>query len=104
MGNYYGVAWNAEHEASRILSKISLDRWAFYLNNALPGDTRILRKLAEEKPRANWMSLVIKFNFGDIQIKNRTVGQLIKASLDSDGVKVSRLSIKLLEEYYGKSA
>lgn len=104
MGNFYGVAWSAEPEASRLLSKISLDRWAFYLNNALPGDARILRKLGDDKPRANWMKLAVKYKFGEIQIKNKTTGQLVKASLDGDDSKVSRFSRKLLEEYYGKNA
>lgn len=104
MGNFYGVAWNAEPQASKILSKISADRWGFYLNNAFPGDTRILRKLGEDKPRTNWMRLAEKYKFGDIQIKNKTVEELIKASLDNKGNKVQRLVNRLLENYYGKSA
>ncbi len=103
LGNIYGVAWNAEPEASRLLSKISLDRWAFYVNSVLPGDTRILRKLVDDKPRSNWMKLTEKYKFGEIQTKNKIIGQLIKASLNGDHSKVSRFSSKLLEEYYGKS-
>lgn len=104
MGNFYGVAWGAEPEASKVLARISLDRWAFYLNNALPSDARVLRKLAEDKPRANWMRLAEKYKFGDIEIKNKTVWQLIKASLAGNDAKVSRFSSKLLEEYYGTNA
>ena len=104
MGNFYGVAWSAEPQASKMLSKISADRWGYYLNNAFPGDTRILRKLSEDKPRSNWIRLSEKYQFGDIQLKNKTVGELIRASLDNKGNKVQKLANRLLEEYYGKSA
>jgi hypothetical protein len=103
MGNYYGVAWSAEPEAVRLLSKITLDRWGFYLNNALPGDARVLGKLADDKPRTNWIRLASKFKFGDVQLKHKTVSHLIKATVDGDGDKVRRFSVKLLEEYYGRS-
>lgn len=104
LGNYYGVAWSAEAEASRILAKITKDRWTFYVNNALPSDTRILSKLSEDKPRANWIKVASKYDFGDMQIKNKSVGSLIKATMEESDTKIIRMSKKILEEYYGKIA
>lgn len=104
MGNSYGTAWAAESEALKILSKISVDRWSFYLNNAFPSDIRILSKLLDDKPRAKWMKLASEFKFSEIQIKkNRNIELLIKATTDRDILKITKFSTKLLEEYYGKN-
>lgn len=103
MGNSYGTSWAAELEASKILSKLSEDRWSFYLNNAFPSDIRVLSKLTEEKPSAKWIKLASEFKFSNIQIKkNRSIEQLIKATIDKDVSKINRFSVKLIEEYYGK--
>lgn len=102
LGNYYGVAWSAEAEATAILKKLSADRWAYYLNNVFPSDSRILNKLADDKPRANWINISNKFRFGEIEINSKGVNMLIKASLAQNDNKVSKLASKLLKEYYGK--
>jgi hypothetical protein len=104
LGNFYGVAWGAEAEASKLLGRLSIDRWSFYLNNAFPSDTRILSKLSEDKPRSNWMKLAARYKFAEIQIKNKTTGLLIKGTIEGDEGKVTRHARKLLEEYYGKNA
>ena len=104
LGNSYGVAWSAESEAKALLKKLSSDRWSYYLNNVFPSDVRILNKLSSSKPRANWISLSKKFNLDNLDIKNNTVSQLIKASSGDKENKVYTLSRKLLEDYYGKNA
>lgn len=102
LGNSYGVSWGAEFEASAVLEKLSVDRWTYYLNNVFPGDSRILNKLAYEKPRANWLNISSKYRFGDIEIRNKRINLLIKASLERNDNKLTRLASKLLKEYYGK--
>ena len=104
LGNYYGVAWSAEPEASKLLGRLSLERWAFYVNNALASDTRILSKLLEERPRANWIRLASQYDFASIEVKDRSLDLLIKATVMADDAKITRQSQKLLQEYYGKSA
>lgn len=103
LGNSYGVAWNAADEASKLLGKITNERWQYYLSNVLPSDTRILNKLTSSKPLENWFQLVDKYNLSDMVIKNNYVDQLIKASKNKNRSKVSGTVNKLLEEYYGKS-
>jgi len=85
-----------------VLQKLSADRWAYYLNNVFPSDSRILNKLADQKPRANWITIANKFCFGEIEIRSKIVKMLIKASSERNDNKVSKLSNKLLKEYYGK--
>lgn len=104
LGNSYGVAWSAEPEASNMLGRLSPDRWSYYINNVLPSDTRILGKITDDNPRSNWMKLSKKYNFDALQIKNKTVGLLIKASIKSDDSKVSAYAKKITQEYYGKKS
>lgn len=101
LGNSYGVAWSTEPVASRILDGLSIERWGYYVNSVLPSDTRVLTKLYSDKPRANWINLSSRYNFGELQIKNKTVGLLIRASVEHKNDKVSKYAIRLLEEYYG---
>ena len=102
LGNFFGVSWSAVPSASAMLRKLSADRWAYYLNNVFPSDARILNKLEDDKPRANWIEISNKFNFGDIEINNNIVKTLIKASLEINDKKVLRLASKLLKQYYGR--
>lgn len=102
LGNSYGVAWDAAEEASSILKKLSADRWGYYLNHVFPSDSRILNKLSGDKPRMNWLNIASEFNFSEIDINNKIVSRLIKASLARDDMKVSKIASKLLKDYYGK--
>lgn len=102
LGNSYGFSWDAAAEASNLLSKLSNDRWTYYINNVLPSDTRVLNKLLDNKPIANWITLVAKYNFSEERINNKSVNRLIKASLDANSTKIYKASSVLLEEYYGK--
>lgn len=102
LGNYYGVSWSAVSVATSVLNKLSADRWAYYLNNVFPSDTRILNKLAYSKPRANWIEISNVFSFEHIEIKNNIVKSLVKASLEKKDLKVAEFAIKLLSQYYGK--
>ena len=101
LGNSYGVAWSAEPVASKILDGLSTERWEYYVNSVLPGDTRVLNKLSLDKPIANWIKLSSRYNFGELQIKNKTAGLLISASVKNEDDKVRKYARKLLEEYYG---
>jgi hypothetical protein len=103
LGNSYGVSWSAESEAKNLLRKLSTDRWAYYLNNVLPGDTKVLDKLSSEKPLAKWLNIVKEFDLAALDIKNTTISSLIKASLDKKEIRIKNAKNKLLEEYYGKN-
>ncbi|MFW2037508.1 hypothetical protein ACG92Y_03075 [Acinetobacter ursingii] len=102
LGNSYGVAWDAEVEASKILNKITEERWQYYLNNVLPSDTRILNKLLLSKPLENWLMVVGKYNLANATLRNSSIDKLIKASRSKNENKVRLAARKLLEEYYGK--
>lgn len=102
LGNSYGVSWSAVSEAKTILKGLSKDRWAYYLNNVLPSDTRILDKLKSSDPLNQWKKLVKEYELSSLEIKNITVFKLIKASLGEKEARIEAARKKLLEEYYGK--
>ena len=81
-----------------------MERWAYYLNNVLPSDTRIFGKLFSQNPRKRFIDLVVQRNLGQVDFKNKTVQQLIEAAAKSNDVKVDSLARKMQEEYYGKLA
>lgn len=104
LGNSSGVSWSAESDAKAILGNLSKDRWAYYLNNVLPSDTRILGKLDSDKPLGQWVKLVGAFELDSLEIKNTAVSRLIKASSDKNVSRIQSARKKILEEYYGKNA
>ncbi len=102
LGNRYGVAWTAEAEAAVILKQITADRWAYYLNNVLPSDSRIFWKLSSQKPRERFVKIVQKFKLNELELKNKTVELLISAASKGDHSKMEKHAEKLGEEFYGK--
>lgn len=104
LGNRYGVAWSAQDDASSVLDSVTLERWAYYLNNVLPSDTRVFGKLFSQKPRTRFIELVAQRNLGQADFKNKTVQQLVEAAAKANDVKVEALARKMHEEYYGKLA
>ena len=97
LGNRYGTSWNAEVEAMALLSRMTADRWSYYLNNVFPGDIRIINKLFEDKPRKKWLEVGEKFSFGSIDIKNKTVSSLINATVSGLESRVTSIAKQLLE-------
>ncbi len=102
LGNYYGVSWSAKPIADRILGKQSADRWTYYLDQVLPGETRILDKLLSEKPCAQWLSLAEEQMSELPPPKNKVIRQLLEASLVKDMKKVQAAALRAVNVYYGK--
>ena len=103
LGNRYGVSWTAKGVASKMLEKLSGDRWRFYLDEVLPNDERILSKLSyDEKPRAGWVNLVESSKLADLQIKNDRVSRLITAAAQKSDRDVEKQAKGLLGKYYGR--
>ena len=102
LGNRYGISWAALPFADRMLDEFTKDRWSYYLNQCLPGDIRILQKLDEKNPRANWFNLISKYDLKNIEFKNKLVEKLVKSSADGNADATSKAQIALIQSYYGK--
>lgn len=102
LGNYFGTCWAAVPIADRLLKKQGADRWVYYLEKILPGETRILEKLPDSKPQAQWFKLTADVFSHEFEIKDRVVRDLVDASLAKDGTRVESTVQKLVTAYYGK--
>ena len=100
LGNLYGHSWSGAANAEKLLDGLSPDRWRSYLDQVLPGDTRILRKLNSTKPRERWRSIVQRYELAALPIKNTDVANLVSATDERDDRRIDQLAKKLCERYY----
>jgi hypothetical protein len=103
LGNKWGVAWSAVPEASALLGKLTEDRWAYYINNVLPSDTRILNKLLLDEPAANWVQVVSRYKLDHLEIKEKLVAKLMSYAAQADLNKVKSTASALINNYYGSA-
>jgi hypothetical protein len=101
LGNEYGYSWEAAPEATKLLKKLSEDRWLFYTNNVMHHDVRILRKLQLRKPYSNWVSLVKTLKLESLSPSNKDIASLIQKSESNNHSTVEKISQKLINNYYG---
>jgi hypothetical protein len=104
LGNYYGVSFTAHPLANKMLDRFTQEQWQYYLNQCLPGDVRILRKLEYDKPLENWCEIVDKHKLSEINYKNQHVNNLISSSIERSTNKVRKYQKLLMEAYYGKKS
>ncbi len=102
MGNSYGRSWAAQPDAKRLLRGISTDKWAYYLNECLPSDIRIINKLMSASTRKNWFEVAADCSFEGIEVKDSTVKKLLAASIDKNDDRLDREAQALRNLYYGK--
>jgi hypothetical protein len=60
LGNRYGFSFAAAPLAYGELTRISADRWEYYLGKVLPNDDTILLKLMDEKPIERFCALMLR--------------------------------------------
>ena len=104
LGNKYGTAWAAQSDANDLLKRMTRDRWQYYLNNVLPSDIRILGKLLDAKPQANWIALLENLGVVDLEVKPKGVSQLLTHTKAKEASKIERATRKLIDDFYGKAA
>jgi len=100
LGNYYGVCWDAESIAGNMLAQISVERMKHYMEHYLSGDIRILRKLTEDKPCRQWLSLFSTHPFINIESNAAKISQIIKYSKQGSMIKINQCANEMLRNYY----
>ena len=95
LGNRYGVSRAAQPSANKLLETLTMDQWAYYLNECLPADSRILDKLKEHKPCANWISLVRGRGLSEVEVENEDIGSLVRASKAGKGKAVIEIASRI---------
>ncbi|MFO1519649.1 MAG: hypothetical protein U1F57_08330 [bacterium] len=102
LGNSYGTSWSARPIADRLLKKQSAERWSYYLDKILIGETRILEKLMDSKPREQWLTFAADVFPSDIILQDKTIKQLVEASLSKNENRILSATRNLIIAYYGK--
>ena len=100
LGNSYGCSWAAIPSANSIVRALSQARWAYYINDALPGDRSILFKLAATKPAHRWIELLEEYEIGPGVVENRKVRSLINAANKKQVDNVNKAALVLYKTNY----
>lgn len=90
LGNFWGVAFDAQQWASKVLESLRPNQWEYYLNNCLPRDKTVLEKLSSEpKPVRNWIDLIQDRVSAKFEPKQE-VKRLFEASVNRSVENVTR--------------
>jgi hypothetical protein len=92
LGNAYGISYAAQPSVQELLTNISNERWEYYLDECLPGDTRILSKLSQSGPRLRWFDLVSAFKLADMHVKNPRIRKLLEATKERRPAVVANIA------------
>ena len=81
LGNYYGVSWDAEAVADRLLDRLTEDEWCIYLNNYLPEENVLLDCLCGKESilsmRNRWEKIVKKYDLSSLRVTDRKIQNLL---------------------------
>lgn len=96
LGNPYGTSWSALPTAIELLEKLTANQWRYFVESCLPRDEAILNKIMTVEACAKrWIEVVQKLVPEDLEIKDKTVGDFIKASR-ADNIDEMRKKVKTL--------
>jgi len=102
LGNPYGFSTAAQSYAQQVMRGLSEERWKYYLDECLLGDRRILLKLLNDKPRNRWTQLVEEFELQPEFVTNRSVKNLLQASLKKDNTRIVRIAKQIYQKLIGR--
>ncbi len=82
LGNTYGVSWDAQDTADKLLDQLTIDDWKKYLMTGLPQDEEILCVLdGQYKEKAlilRWEKIVQKYKLNEIDVSDKKVKRLLE--------------------------
>ncbi len=102
LGNFWGESHAAQDSAKSLLDNLKKDAWKYYLEECLPADTEILRKLEQPKPRARWKSMVVSaYDLDEQGVSVPLVQALLQASATGEDKKLLAAVAALQKARYG---
>jgi hypothetical protein len=84
LGNAYGISYDAQPYADKLLKSLSPDRWSVYLSKFLASDEMIIEKLTNERPAQKWVELVTLYNLASFSVQDGKVKRLVQAAADDN--------------------
>ena len=100
LGNTYGVSWNAQPDADKVLSEISPDRWRYYLEGRLEGDRLIVPKLTVDGPVSRWIDTVGSIALDPQTFASKPVRELLVASKSKRADRVKAIASTMIKKAF----
>ncbi|MEY2423018.1 MAG: hypothetical protein QOI95_3085 [Acidimicrobiaceae bacterium] len=93
IGNPYGVSFDAQSHAIRMLENVTRERWAYFFDECLPADDVLLGELTNETVATRWCHVLIDIErVQELSLKKKSSRTFLKASFDGDVAAVQRLA------------
>lgn len=85
LGNAYGRSFNAVDSVYQVLDKLDKSAWMYYVNDCLPFDEDVLRKIKEGDERTvHWCEVIAKYNLNKIEIRDRKIQEMLDFAVQND--------------------
>jgi hypothetical protein len=104
LGNYYGESWAAQAPADQIISGLSKERWIYYFNERLEDDRLILAKLCDQKPLANWITLIRGLELDPAKVTSKEPKALLVATNNNAKDKVHSIVQRMFKKSVNSNA
>lgn len=99
LGNRYGVSYGAIDKCEKILDKLSIDDWKFYLEYCMPTAEDVLYKLTySDDIRNRWISIVNKYKLGEVSISNKNIRSIIASAEKDDKIDIKNNAQTLISK------
>ena len=77
LGNHWGISWDAQETATRLLKRINESRSKYYLDECLPGDGIILEMLQDSMIAERWCEVVKENSWNKLQLEKKGPKDLV---------------------------
>ena len=78
IGNSYGISWNAEPYADRLLSRITKEQWTTYLEVHMKSESDLIERIKSNPTiRTRWKKLVNDYKLKELNIVNAVVKSIL---------------------------
>lgn len=99
LGNRYGVSYGAIEKCEKILDKLSMDDWKFYLEYCMPTAEDVLYKLTNcDDIRNRWINIVNKYSLEEISISNKSIRNIIVSADKEDIIGIKNNASDLINK------
>lgn len=82
LGNTYGVSWDAQHTADKLLDQLTVADWKKYLMTGLPQDDEILDCLTgpykDSSMILRWKEMAKKYKLNEIDVSDKKIKMLLE--------------------------
>ncbi len=97
LGNHWGISNAAQIHLDSILTNITIDKWEYYFNEILPGDDKILTKLADSNTFHRWVDLISEYNLSSERIDSLNIKAIIESVIENNSSKCVIFAKKALK-------